>query len=190
MFDNIKTDLRMASKHNYKGLSGIRVYLAPLGHIGTQAVLLYRFGHWAINLKIPIVGKLLFIFYLPIKYLFNLWPGINIPTHADIGPGLVVHTWNGVYVPCCKIGRNAYFQHGVVVNYDCKGIGDDVYFGPGAKVIREVRIGNRVKIGANAVVTKDIPDDCTVAGVPARIVSGPGSNGDASGDPDEPPGQT
>jgi serine O-acetyltransferase len=40
----------------------------------------------------------------------------------------------------------------------------------GAKIIGEVVVGNNVKIGANAVVVKDVPDNCTVAGVPARIV--------------------
>ena len=50
-------------------------------------------------------------------------------------------------------------------------VGDDVEFGAGAKVIGSVRIGDRAKIGANAVVVNDIPDDATAVGVPARVVS-------------------
>ena len=46
-----------------------------------------------------------------------------------------------------------------------------MYIGPGAKIVGEVHIGNNVVIGANAVVTHDIPDDVTVGGVPARIIS-------------------
>ena len=99
------------------------------------------------------------------SYVVN---GVNIPTSAQIGPGLVIHTWNGVYLPACRIGYNAMFQHGVVVSYYCKEIGNHVYFGPGAKVIRPVRIGNRARIGANAVVVEDVPDDCTALGIPAR----------------------
>jgi serine O-acetyltransferase len=54
--------------------------------------------------------------------------------------------------------------------YGCRETGDDVYFGPGCKVIRPVRIGNWARIGANAVVTEDVPDDCTLARVPDRVV--------------------
>ncbi|WP_240053851.1 DapH/DapD/GlmU-related protein [Bacteroides uniformis] len=49
-------------------------------------------------------------------------------------------------------------------------VGDNCYFGVGVKVIGSVRIGNNVTIGANAVVTHDIPDNAVVGGVPAKII--------------------
>ncbi|WP_404309364.1 DapH/DapD/GlmU-related protein [Neorhodopirellula lusitana] len=49
-------------------------------------------------------------------------------------------------------------------------IGDDVWIGQGALVLKGVRIGNRSVIGARAVVTRDVPDDCVVVGNPARVV--------------------
>ena len=49
-------------------------------------------------------------------------------------------------------------------------IGDNCYFGAGAKIFGPVRIGNNVVVGANAVVTKDIPDNAVVGGVPAKII--------------------
>lgn len=49
-------------------------------------------------------------------------------------------------------------------------IGDNCYISPGVKIIKPVHIGNNVMIGANAVVTKDIPDDCIVVGIPAKII--------------------
>ncbi len=177
MFDNIRADLERAVRLNGfraagQKTRGLFAYVAEiLGHPGTQAVLAYRFGRWALKLKIPIVKHLLLLLYVPLRYLTRTLGGINIPLGADIGPGLLIHTWGGVFVPGCKIGRNAYFQHGVVVNYKCQAIGDDVYFGPGAKVIRPVRIGDRALIGANAVVVEDVPDDCTVAGVPAKVIA-------------------
>lgn len=53
---------------------------------------------------------------------------------------------------------------------DAPTIGDNVVVYAGAKIIGGVHIGNNVIIGANAVVTKDVPDNCVVAGVPARII--------------------
>jgi len=50
-------------------------------------------------------------------------------------------------------------------------LGNNVYVGVGAKILGNVRIGNNVKIGANAVVVHDVPDEVTVVGVPAQIIS-------------------
>ena len=49
-------------------------------------------------------------------------------------------------------------------------MGDNVYLGPGAKVFGEIYVANGSKIGANAVVTKDVPENTIVAGVPARVI--------------------
>lgn len=49
-------------------------------------------------------------------------------------------------------------------------IGNDVEFGANCYVIGNISIGNNVRIGAGAVVTKDVPDNCIVAGVPAKII--------------------
>ena len=53
----------------------------------------------------------------------------------------------------------------------CITVGDNCYFGTGCTILGPVRIGNNVIVGAGAVVTKDIPDGCVVAGVPARIIN-------------------
>jgi len=57
-------------------------------------------------------------------------------------------------------------------NTSCKAItiGDDVWIGRNATILKGVIIGNRVVIGADSVVTKDIPDDCIAAGNPAVVV--------------------
>ncbi len=49
-------------------------------------------------------------------------------------------------------------------------IGDNVVIGAGACILGEIKIGNNVNIGANAVVLTDIPDNCTVVGVPGKII--------------------
>lgn len=77
----------------------------------------------------------------------------------------------------CRIGRNCTILPGVVIgnkNLECDGkfvtIGDNCYIGLGAKIFGEVKIGNNVIIGANAVVTKDVPDNAVVGGIPARVI--------------------
>jgi serine O-acetyltransferase len=59
----------------------------------------------------------------------------------------------------------------------CPVIGDRVFFGSGAKVIGRIMVGNDASIGANAVVTKDVPASGVAGGVPARILSDAGSRG-------------
>jgi serine O-acetyltransferase len=59
----------------------------------------------------------------------------------------------------------------------CPVLGDNVYIGPGAKIVGAVRIGNDVAIGANCVVTKDVPDHSVVVGIPGRVISQEGSAG-------------
>lgn len=74
-----------------------------------------------------------------------------------------------------KIGNYCGFNSGVVLgnknSVDARPIlGDNVAFGPGAKAFGNISIGDNVFVAPNAVVTKDIPSDCIVGGVPARII--------------------
>ncbi len=73
---------------------------------------------------------------------------------------------NTSIAPFVSIG----LSNGSGVAFDLRGpdIGDDVFIGTGAKLLGPIRVGHRVKIGANAVVLRDVPDDHTAIGVPAR----------------------
>lgn len=77
----------------------------------------------------------------------------------------------------CRIGENCTILPGVVFGNkfeeEVKGVttvGNNCYFGLNAKIFGPIKIGNNVTIGANAVVTKDIPDNAVVGGVPAKII--------------------
>jgi len=106
--------------------------------------------------------------------------GFVIPRRV-FGPGLsLAHHGSIVVNGRALIGRNCRVHPGVVVGELDGGapvIGDDVYLGPGAKVFGAVTIGDGAAIGANAVVTADVPAGATVAGIPARVVSERGSDG-------------
>ncbi len=109
--------------------------------------------------------------------------GISLHPPTEIGSGLYIghHGTINVHVKCI-IGKNLNISQGVTIAGRNRGkykgypiIGDNVYIGPGAKVIGAVNIGNNVAIGANCVVTKDIPDNSVVVGVPGKVISNKGS---------------
>ena len=115
------------------------------------------------------------------KYKFS----IGIPFLTEIGPGFYIGHFGGIFIyPDCKIGKNCNLSQEVTIGNVPRGqnkgyptIGDNVYIGPGAKIIGCVKVGNRVAIGANCVVTKDVPDNAVVVGVPGKIISFEGSEG-------------
>ncbi len=99
--------------------------------------------------------------------------GFSIPKNV-FGPGLcLVHYGTIVVSHKCKIGENCRIHPSTSIG-DYNGtpvIGNNVYIGPGAKLFGPIKIGNNVAIGANAVVNCDIPDNVTVGGIPAKVIS-------------------
>ena len=73
-----------------------------------------------------------------------------------------------------KIGWGTTIQHCVTIgeinSNDAPIIGINVFIGARAMILGNIKIGDNVKIGAGAVVMKDVPDNCTAVGVPARII--------------------
>jgi len=98
--------------------------------------------------------------------------GAEISPLASIGPGLVLSHSVGIVVGGQVIaGRDLILYHGVTLGDGAKPgqphLGDDVVVGAGAAVLGGIRVGNRVVIGANSVVTTDVPDDSVATGAPA-----------------------
>ena len=87
----------------------------------------------------------------------------------EIGPGFVIHSVYAINLGKTKIGKNFTIATGCLISHACRGIGDDVYFGPGAKLVGDAKIGNNVVIAANSLVLTDVRDNMMVMGVPARI---------------------
>lgn len=116
--------------------------------------------------------------YYRVKYhQLSLRLGFSIP-YSNIGPGLaIVHYGTIVISSGCTIGKNCRIHAGVNIGANggeskAATIGSNVYIGPGSKIIGDVIIGDDSVIGANAVVTKDVPPAVTVGGIPAKVISG------------------
>ncbi len=92
----------------------------------------------------------------------------------DIGPGLFIQHGICTIISADSIGENCWINQQVTIGYSDKThrpiIGNNVMITAGAKIIGGVKIGDNVTVGANAVVVKDVPDNCVVVGVPAYIV--------------------
>lgn len=111
--------------------------------------------------------------------------GINVASHC-LGPGFYYpHPGFFRVSPDVLIGANATVLPNVLIGKRRPGIdagvriGDNVYIATGVTIIGPVIIGNNVTIAANSVVIKDIPDNCIVSGVPARIIKKDGMKVDA-----------
>lgn len=107
--------------------------------------------------------------HLSVKY------GIHIPRTTKIGYGFYIGHGIGIVINGgTVIGNNVNISHflSIGTNNDKPAtIGDNVYIGPNVCIVEDVRVGNNSTIGAGAVVVKDVPDNATVAGVPAKVIS-------------------
>ncbi len=172
MFDLLGADLgRMRELGGSAQESNLRFFVRVLTHPGFYLLVIYRYGSWVRRLPIPILREFLLIPYLFLRIAEVLLLQSSISAGAEIGPGFVICKWGGVYIPPVKAGRNLYVASGVVINHPVRSIGDNVFFSTGSKVVGPVAIGNNVTIGANAVVTFDVPDNSVVLSPTCRVVS-------------------
>jgi serine O-acetyltransferase len=149
------------------------------------AIILYRYGRWVYTeCEIPIIKTISKIIYNLLFVPTSLLLGIFIPWSADIGEGLYIGHYGSIWIGPIKMGKHCNISQEVTIGIGRFGgsrgvpkIGDRVYIAPGAKIFGKIRIGNDVAIGANSVVSKNIPDRAVVVGNPGRIVGFNGSEG-------------
>jgi serine O-acetyltransferase len=174
MFEMIRADIARKKEKYYGRKSWLSRNLFVFLQPGTIAVIVYRFGRWVFLMKVPVLKQILMMIYLPIKVMVVICFGITIPVRSDIGPGFVIHCFNGIFIARNKFGKNLTVNQEVTIGgIRQEGqpvVGDNVFFGAGAKVLGNIKIGNNVIVGANSLVVRDVPDNCTVLGVPAQVV--------------------
>ncbi len=95
-------------------------------------------------------------------------PGATIGPNAKIGSGCIINT-NASVDHDDQIGEYCHIAPGVTI-CGTVAIGDETFIGAGAKVIDGITIGSGNMIGAGAAVIKDLPNNCTAVGVPAKTI--------------------
>ena len=168
MFRQLKEDIENIKAHDPAARGSFEIFLT---YPCLTAIRRYRVAHWLYLHKRFTLARL-------ISQWARHRTGIEIHPGATIGKGLFIDHGMGVVIgETAVIGNNCLLYQGVTLGGTGKDtgkrhptLGDNVLVGSGAKVLGPFRVGNNVKIAANAVVLNEIPGNCTAVGVPARIV--------------------
>lgn len=163
----IKDEIQIIKERDPAIHSTMEVFLYP----SFKAILRYRIAHWL---------------YLKKHYFLARWisqrtahkTGIEIHPGATIGKGLFIDHGHGVIIgETAVVGDNVTLYQGVTLGGTGKEkgkrhptIGDNVMISAGAKVLGSFTVGENSKIGAGSVVVNEVPPNCTVVGIPGRIV--------------------
>lgn len=138
---------------------------------GLQALTLHRIAHWLWNLGLPFIPRF-------VSHLSRFLTGIEIHPGAFIGRGVFIDHGMGVVIgETAIVGDYSLIYQGVTLGGTGKEsgkrhptLGEKVVVGAGAKVLGNIHIGNNVRVGAGSVVLREVPSDCTVVGIPGRVV--------------------
>ena len=164
----IARDLHAVFERDPAATSRLEVFLT---YSGFHALLAHRISHWLWNRRIPLLPRL-------ISQLARWLTGVEIHPGATIGAGFFIDHGMGVVIgETTEIGDYVTLFQGVTLGGTGKErgkrhptLGNHVVVGAGAKVLGGIRIGDNVKVGANAVVLRSVPPNSTVVGNPGRIV--------------------
>lgn len=168
MISNLIADFRIIFDRDPAARNWVEVLLF---YPGLQALTLHRFAHWLYVLGLPLIPRL-------ISYVSRFVTGIEIHPGATIGKGVFIDHGMGVVIgETAIIGDYALIYQGVTLGGTGKEsgkrhptLGENVVVGAGAKVLGNLQIGSNVRIGAGSVVLRDVPSDCTVVGIPGRVL--------------------
>lgn len=168
MFKRIRSDVKAVLDRDPAARSFWEVFFL---YSGVKAIRHYRVAHWFYNKKMYFIARY-------ISQRARRITGVEIHPAAVIGDGVFIDHGMGVVIgETTVIGDNCTIYQGVTLGGTGKDkgkrhptIGNNVVIGSGAKVLGPFRVGDNSKIAANAVVLSEVPDNCTVVGVPGRIV--------------------
>ncbi|SMP62839.1 serine O-acetyltransferase EpsC [Anoxynatronum buryatiense] len=141
---------------------------------GLHALFFHRVAHFFHRHRWFLIARL-------ISNFSRFMTGIEIHPGATIGKGFFIDHGMGIVIgETAEVGDNVTLFHGVTLGGTGKDQGkrhptvsDNAIIGTGAKVLGPITIGAYAKVGANAVVLKDVPDHCSAVGIPAKIIPPP-----------------
>ena len=168
MFDRIKEDIAAVKERDPAARSGLEIFFL---YPGVKAIRMYRRAHWCFNHGFKFLAR-------AISQRAVRKTGIEIHPGAKIGRRLVIDHGTGVVIgETAEIGDDVLIYQGVTLGGTGKDhgkrhptIGNNVMISAGAKVLGPFKVGDNSRVAAGAVVLKEVPENCTVVGVPARIV--------------------
>ncbi|MGV2829184.1 serine O-acetyltransferase [Myxosarcina sp. GI1(2024)] len=168
MFSQAIADFRIVFKRDPAARNWLEVLVC---YPGLHALFLHRFAHWLYCIGIPFFPRF-------VSHLARFLTGIEIHPGAQIGRGVFIDHGMGVVIgETAIVGDYTIIYQGVTLGGTGKEtgkrhptLGENVVVGGGAKVLGNIQIGNDVRIGAGSVVLKDVPSNCTVVGIPGRVV--------------------
>ncbi len=168
MFDRLKEDIKAFMDRDPAARSGIEIFLL---YPGFKAVRMYRRAHWYYKHNMKFLAR-------AVSQRAVRKTGIEIHPGATIGRRLVIDHGAGVIIgETAEIGDDVLIYQGVTLGGTGKDhgkrhptIGNNVMISAGAKVLGPFKVGDNSRVAAGAVVLEEVPENCTVVGVPARIV--------------------
>lgn len=163
MFDNIRADYR--------------AHGSSWGAQGFWVMAVYRLGRWRYGLHPVLLRKSFSLTYKVLYKLVQVITGIEFPCEVRVGKQFVIDHFGGIVVSgYARFGDNCRIRSGVVVGLSrvedpcAPVVGNNVDIGAGAKLLGRITIGDNVNIGANSVVTRDVPSNSIAVGVPAKVM--------------------
>lgn len=169
MFERFHEDIENFREHDPAATSTLSIVInSP----GMRAIWAYRRQHWLWEHGHKLLARTLSTWS---RHRF----GVEIHPGATIGRRFSIDHGMGIVVgETCIIGDDCMLYQGVTLGGTGKQTGkrhptlkDGVVVGVGASVLGDITLGNRVKVGGGAVVVRDVPDDCTVVGVPGHVTT-------------------
>ncbi|HLR79820.1 MAG TPA: serine O-acetyltransferase [Bacillota bacterium] len=167
-FKRMKEDMDVVFEQDPAARSYFEVFLT---YSGLHAIWWHRLAHAFYKRKIFFIARAL-------SQLNRFLTGIEIHPGAQIGRRFFIDHGMGVVIgETCEIGDDVTVFQGVTLGGTGKEKGkrhptikDNALIATGAKVLGSITIGESSKVGAGSVVLKDVPDHCTVVGIPGRVV--------------------
>ena len=175
MFKAMREDIRGVKERDPAARFWLEIVLC---YPGFHAIILHRAAHWLWRRNLKLLGR-------TISQLGRFLTGIEIHPGAAIGSGFFIDHGMGVVIgETAIIGERVTLYHdvtlgGVAPSIDSDSqrnqkrhptLEDDVIVGSGAQILGPVTVGRCARVGANAVVTKDVPQGVTVVGIPGRAI--------------------